>query len=90
MFEIIGVDKGTYLFKKGTSCRDIFIISDGELEVFIYNKRDKPTLLETLGQGCSVGCYSAIMCNDYTISGKAKTDLTVLKLPYTKLYELRE
>jgi len=29
-------------------------------------------------------------CNDYTLTAKAKTDLTVLKLPYFKLYQLRQ
>lgn len=57
MFEIIGVEKGTFLFKKGTPCKDIYIISNGELEIYIDNRRNKSTLLETLDTGCSVGCY---------------------------------
>lgn len=56
----------------------------------IYNKKtSNETYLDTIYAGCSVGSYSALNVEDYTISGKALTDCTVLKLEYVHLERMR-
>ena len=81
--------KITIYSNKGTPCTNIYIISNGECEVSIVNN-NKATFLDVLYTGCSVGCYTSLTSDDYTLNGKAKTDLTVLKLPFEKLNSLRE
>lgn len=89
MFELISLEEGNYLFRAGTPCRDIYIISHGEIDIFVHNNA-KETFLDTLYTGCSIGAYCSLTSDDYTISGKAKTDLTLLKLPFVKMQQLRE
>jgi CRP-like cAMP-binding protein len=46
--------------------------------------------LDILYSGCTIGSYSSLTAEDYSISGFAKTDLTVLKLDYHKLDKMRD
>lgn len=59
------------------------------MNIYIHNN-SKETFLDTLYTGCSIGAYSSLRLDDYSISGKAKTDLTLLKLPFSKMNDLRE
>ena len=89
MFDLVSIKEDNYLFRAGTPCRDIYIISKGELNIFVYNNT-KETFVETLYAGCTIGSYCSLTSEEYTISGKARNDLTVLKLPFTKMQALRE
>lgn len=89
MFDIISLKEESYLFRVGSPCRDIYIISQGEMNIYVHNNT-KETFLETLYTGCSIGSYCLLTSEEYSISGKAKTDLTLLKLPFVKMKELRE
>lgn len=73
MFEMTSISQGAYLFKKGNTCRDIHIISNGELNIYLGdNKREM--YLDTLYTGCTIGSYASLNADDYTVSAKAKTD----------------
>mmetsp|Transcript_29306 Transcript_29306/g.28919 ORF Transcript_29306/g.28919 Transcript_29306/m.28919 type:complete len:230 (+) Transcript_29306:218-907(+) len=89
LFELTSLKEGNYLFRVGESCNDIYIINNGELDIFVHNN-SKETYLESLFTGCSIGAYSYLNQEAYTISGRAKTDITLLKLPFNKMLELRE
>lgn len=89
LFEPMSINEGEYLFRKGTACTDIYIISNGELNIFISGSK-KEYFLDTLYTGCTIGCYSSLNAEDYTISAKAKTDCTVLKMAYRDLLVLRD
>jgi CRP-like cAMP-binding protein len=54
LFEPISVNEGEYLFKKGTLCTDIHIISNGELNIYISGNK-KEYFLDTLYAGCTIG-----------------------------------
>lgn len=88
MFEVITIEKDTFLFKKGSSCKEMYVITNGELDIYIGTYK-QDTHLDTLYAGCIIGSYGILTCDDYRFSGKAKTNMTVLKLPYYKLQELR-
>ena len=89
LFELTSLKAEDYLFRAGTQCKDIYIISNGELNIYIHNN-SKETFLDTLYTGCSIGAYCSLRLDDFTISGRAKTDLTLLKLPFIKMQNLRE
>ena len=89
MFEIVSIKEDNYLFRAGTPWRDIYIISQGELNIFVHNNA-KETFIETLYTGWTLGSYWSLTSDEYTISGKARNDLTVLKLPFLKMQILRE
>lgn len=88
--ELKSIAKGEYLFKVGDPCKVIYIICKGRLELLISNNRHSTeSFLDTLYAGCSVGSYSALNTEDYTLSGKALTDCTVLKLDFMVLDQMR-
>lgn len=47
-------------------------------------------LLDILYTGCTIGSYSVLNCDDYTLSGKAKTDCNLLKLSHSNCVLIRE
>ena len=57
LFEVLNMSKDSFLFKKGQQWKDIYIMSSGELDVYIENSNKKPMVLETLGKGCIIGTY---------------------------------
>jgi CRP-like cAMP-binding protein len=88
--EIVKVNKDTYLFQSGKSCKEIHIIVNGEVDIFIKSNKTYESYLDTMYQGCCIGSYSVLTGDDYSISGKAKTDCTLLKLSYEALEEMRK
>ena len=74
---------------KGTVWRDIHIISYGEINTFIADSK-KELFLDTLYSGCTIGCYGSLNADDYAISAKAKTDWTVLRMPFRTMLNLRD
>ena len=56
-FETVYLRKDNFLFKKGTQWKEIYIISNGELDIYIENSNRKPSVLETLGTGWILGTY---------------------------------
>lgn len=89
LFELTSLKEENYLFQAGQPCKDIYIINNGELNIYVHNNT-KETYLESLYTGWSIGAYSSLTQEPFTLSGKAKTDLTLLKLPFNKMLELRE
>lgn len=45
--------------------------------------------MDTLYTGCNIGSYSVITGDDYTISGKAQIDCTILTIETSTLVYLR-
>ena len=88
MFDIVTIKEGDYLFKAGLPCREICILSQGELNISVHNNMNE-TFIETLYTGCTIGSYCSLASDEYSISGKAKTDLTILKLPFTQMQQVR-
>ena len=65
-------------------------MSKGRIEILITNNRNSnETYLDTIYAGCSVGSYSALNVEDYTILGRALTDCTILKLEFLFLEQMR-
>jgi hypothetical protein len=89
MFELTTLKEEDYLFHVGTPCNNIYIISNGELNIYVHNN-SKENFVETLYTGCIIGAYGSLSCDDYSISGKAKTDLTLLRLPFARMQALRD
>lgn len=89
LFEPHSFNEGEYLFKKGTVCKDIHIITNGEVNIFLGGSK-KEFFLDTLYTGCTIGSYASLNADDYTVSAKAKTDCTVLQMPYRSLLILRD
>ena len=88
--EIRNLTKGDYLFKVGDTCKEIYILWKGRIELLISNNRHSSEIyLDTIYTGWSIGSYSAINADQHTISGKALTDCTVLKLKYMDLETMR-
>lgn len=88
LFEITSLSQGEYLYKKGTTWRDIHIISNGEVNIYLEDTKEE-LYLDTLYAGCTTGSYASLNADDYTVSAKAKTDCIILRLPYIKLHTLR-
>ena len=88
LFELVTIEQDDYLFRKGNTWKEIYIIINGELQIFI-GKYLQDTFLDTLYAGWITGLYGIINCENYQFTGKAKTKLTVMKLSYAKLQEMR-
>lgn len=69
------------MFKQGKLCEEIFIIVNGEVEIYINNNKVYDILVDTLFSGCSIGSYSCLKNEQYTISGMVKTDCTAIIIP---------
>ncbi|CAI2368538.1 unnamed protein product [Moneuplotes crassus] len=87
--EILNINKDTTIFQNGKPCTEIYIVAHGEVNIYIKNSQVKDSYLDMVYQGCSIGSYSVLTGDDYSITGKAKTDCTLLKLTYNTLEELR-
>lgn len=82
------INKGSELILAGEACTNIYIISAGELDIYMNNGNE--TYIDTLYAGCSLGAYDALMNERWTITARAKSDCTLLKLKIAKLNILRE
>ncbi|CAI2366862.1 unnamed protein product [Moneuplotes crassus] len=88
--EMISLHANEHLFHSGYPCREIFIICNGELEIMISSKSIATgRYLETLSSGCNIGSYSCLVYEDYTITGIAQTDVSVIKLDFAILDIMR-
>jgi CRP-like cAMP-binding protein len=88
-FELVNIKEGDYLFKAGEQVTCIYFVVDGELDIYVEN-HNKEFYIDTLYQGCNVGAYSMIRGEDYTNHGKARSDLTLIKLSQNKLIDFRD
>ena len=88
MLELVNINQGTYVFRRGTQWTDIHLIWNGEIDIYIGNNK-RESVLDTLYTGCTIGSYYSLTSDDYSISAKAKTDCTLLKLTATQILELR-
>lgn len=80
LLEPVTIGEDTVLFKSGSKCKDIYIIVDGLLDIFVKNA-NKETFLDSLHIGSSVGTYSSLVHELYSITGRSSTTLKLLKLP---------
>ena len=87
---MFNIGSGKYLFKSGTSCKDLHIIVSGEVDIFITNQKKQENYLDTLYQGCVISTYSVLTEDDYTISAQAKTDWVVLRLSNQVIEKMRD
>ena len=88
-FEVININKDDYLFQVGSPCKNLYIIAQGEIDIYVSNS-SREAYLDTLYTGCTIGSYGCTTQDCYNTSGKAKTDCVVLKLHCNKLIELRQ
>ena len=65
--EPITISEDTQLFKSGSKCKDIYLISDGQLNIYINNS-NKEIFLDTLHIGSSIGTYCSLVNEPYPIS----------------------
>jgi len=89
LWEQITISEDTQLFKSGSKCKDIYIVSDGQLNIYV-NNANKETFLDTLHIGSSIGTYCSLVNEPYSITAKSSTTVKLLKLPIEKLSILRE
>ena len=78
------------MFESGKPWKEVYIVCSGELNVYLRNKNGMEMYLDTLYTGWSTGAYSVLTGDDYSISGKAKSDCLLLKLQYMHLEKIRE
>lgn len=87
--DTININEDTVLFESGTIWKEIFIVWDGKLDLYVNNGNiDK--YLDTLYLGSTIGGYSALVGEPYWITAKSKTSWTILKLTIAKLLAVRE
>jgi hypothetical protein len=87
--EMININAGVTLLESGKPCKEIYIIAQGEWDIFIKNGMFSQ-YLDTCYTGCSLGSYSILTGDDYSFTAKAKTECSLLKLPVKALELLRE
>ena len=89
LLEMIDIKHEDYLFKTKDQWKNIYMISNGEIEIYV-NNNGKDHFIDTLYAGCTIGSYGVLKLEDYTINAKAKTDWTLLKLSYDNLLKIRD
>lgn len=89
LLETITISEDSILFQPGDNWKHIHIICDGRLDLYVNNGNiDK--YLDTLHVGSSIGAYSSLVNEPYWIKAISKTTCTLLKLPISKLSQLRD
>lgn len=89
--ESINLSKNEHLFEAGKPCKEIYIVCNGLVEISVKNAFNSlSTYLDTLYSGCTIGGYSVLIEEEYSLNGKALEDCIILKLKYKKLSELRD
>lgn len=86
LLEPVNLREGKELFKAGSPCTSIYIVSHGQLNVYLNNTRE--TLIDTLYSGCNIGSYRALRSEDYDLTARAKTDCSLFRLPIKKIEKL--
>lgn len=76
---------GSKLFTIGGHCSSIKIIVNGLVDIYINNNDVSDIFIDTLYSGWNIGGYNCVTKDDYTITGVAKTDTTVLALTFDVL-----
>lgn len=73
---------------KGSACTCVYIIVNGDLDILVgVDKTEK--LIDTLYENWVIGTYYSITSDEYSISARAKTECTVLKLPFEQVNKIR-
>ncbi len=75
---------GKHMIEAGQEADSIYIVVDGQLDVYIVNNGQQ-TVLDTIYSGCTVGAYSILHTDLHTISVRARYDSNVLVLDYESL-----
>lgn len=73
-------EQGTSIFEAGESCKSIYFVVSGEIDLIIEKGSESEILLDTLHSGCSIGTYSFINETDFPYTAKARTNITILVL----------
>ena len=89
-FEIVHVNQDAYLFECGRQWKEIYIVCNGELDIYLKNKNGMEIYFDTLYTGWITGMYSILTGDDYTMNAKAKSQCFLIKLQSNVLDELRE
>jgi CRP-like cAMP-binding protein len=50
--EMFKVNEGNYLLQAGNPCKEIHMVVNGEVEIFIKNNKNVESYLDTMYQGC--------------------------------------
>lgn len=80
---------GQKLVQAGQEADHIFLVVDGELDVYITNNGQE-TVLDTIYSGCTIGTYSILNSDLHTISVRARYDSNVMALDFESLTEVRD
>jgi CRP-like cAMP-binding protein len=86
--EFITISEGTFLFRKGNTCDCVYIIVSGELDIIFSNEKNI-SAIDTLGEGCNIGTYYSLTNEEFVMSGKAKSECIIMKLPFAVISEQR-
>lgn len=85
----LSVREDDVLFTTGTQCKNIHIISEGEVSIYVNNNGIE-TFVDTLYTGCTMGAYSTLRGEPYAMIARAKTDCSLLTLSASKLNSVRD
>jgi CRP/FNR family transcriptional regulator, cyclic AMP receptor protein len=76
----VKVRKGQIIIAQGTLSQDVFLVSSGELRVFLYSSQGREVILRDLGTGHLVGEVAAIDEQPRSCSVVALSDAQVVRL----------
>lgn len=79
LLEPLTISEDTLLFRSGAKCKDIYIISDGIINIYV-NNANKETFLDALHIGSSIGTYCSLVNEPYSITGRSASTCKILKL----------
>ena len=85
----VNIKRHDNLFAASETCSNIYIISSGEINIYL-NNNGQETYVDTLYTGWTLGSYSALKGEDYTITARAKSDCSLLKIQFSKINQLRK
>ncbi|HEU4353459.1 MAG TPA: Crp/Fnr family transcriptional regulator [Burkholderiales bacterium] len=86
----VGVPKGTVLFRSGQPCRGFPLLLEGAVRVSQTSPGGREIVLYHVepGQGCLLSGGCLLGDSDYSASGVAETDVTLLSIPPALFQEL--
>jgi len=77
---------GEMLFRQGDEADCLFVIDDGQLEVFL--EQDPTMVIDRLGPGSVVGEMALLMGGQRSANGRARGDLAARRLSRDRFHEL--
>ena len=83
-------EPGSFVFKEGSKCRGMFLVTSGSIRVFLPTNRSTALMERIATPGCVLGLPSTVSGEPYSLSAEATSRSFVLRISRDAVMKLMQ